>query len=35
MANTRVIDKNADEMYRYMNFNQIEQFSKVADSMRI
>jgi aconitate hydratase 2/2-methylisocitrate dehydratase len=35
MAHTSVLDQNADEIYRYMNFNQIEQFSKVADSVQI
>jgi aconitate hydratase 2/2-methylisocitrate dehydratase len=35
MANIGVIDKNADKIYRYMNFDQIEEFREVADSVQV
>jgi aconitate hydratase 2/2-methylisocitrate dehydratase len=35
MANIGVLAQNADEIYRYMNFDQIKQFRDVADSVEI
>ncbi|HJV52313.1 MAG TPA: bifunctional aconitate hydratase 2/2-methylisocitrate dehydratase, partial [Noviherbaspirillum sp.] len=35
MANIGVIDKNASDIYRYMNFDQISEFREVADSVQI
>ena len=35
MANTGVLDGNAAEIYRYMNFDKLEEFSKVADSVQM
>jgi len=35
MAHTGVLAKNADEIYRYMNFDQIEQFSDVAKTVEV
>jgi aconitate hydratase 2/2-methylisocitrate dehydratase len=35
MANIGVLDKNAGDIYRYMNFDQIPQFREVADSVQI
>jgi len=34
MANIGVIDKNAADIYRYMNFDKLEEFSKVAETVR-
>ncbi|HEY8607994.1 MAG TPA: bifunctional aconitate hydratase 2/2-methylisocitrate dehydratase [Noviherbaspirillum sp.] len=35
MANIGVIDKNAADIYRYMNFDQIQDFREVADTVRL
>ena len=35
MANTGVIDKNAADIYRYMNFDQIAEFREVADTVKV
>ncbi|KIF79925.1 bifunctional aconitate hydratase 2/2-methylisocitrate dehydratase [Noviherbaspirillum autotrophicum] len=35
MANIGVIDKNASDIYRYMNFDQISEFREVADTVQI
>jgi aconitate hydratase 2/2-methylisocitrate dehydratase len=35
MANTSVLDGNAADIYRYMNFDKLEEFSKVADSVEM
>jgi aconitate hydratase 2/2-methylisocitrate dehydratase len=35
MANIGVIEKNADKIYRYMNFDQIEEFREVADTVQV
>ncbi|GIZ52865.1 bifunctional aconitate hydratase 2/2-methylisocitrate dehydratase [Noviherbaspirillum aridicola] len=35
MANIGVIDKNAADIYRYMNFDQIQDFREVADTVQI
>ena len=35
MANVGVIDKNAANIYRYMNFDQIAEFREVADSVSV
>ena len=35
MANIGVIDKNASDIYRYMNFDQIEEFREVADTVKV
>jgi len=34
MANIGVIDKNAADIYRYMNFDKLEEFSKVAETVQ-
>ncbi len=35
MSHIGVIDKNAADIYRYMNFDQIEEFRSVADEVKI
>jgi aconitate hydratase 2/2-methylisocitrate dehydratase len=35
MANTSVLDGNAADIYRYMNFDKLEEFSKVADAVQM
>jgi len=35
MANIGVLDKNAAEIYRYMNFDKIAEFSDVADTVTV
>ena len=35
MANIGVIDKNASDIYRYMNFDQISEFREVADTVQV
>jgi aconitate hydratase 2/2-methylisocitrate dehydratase len=35
MSHIGVIDKNAAEIYRYMNFDQIEEFREVADTVKV
>ncbi|MYM35788.1 bifunctional aconitate hydratase 2/2-methylisocitrate dehydratase [Duganella sp. FT94W] len=35
MSQIGVIDKNAADIYRYMNFDQIEEFRAVADSVQV
>ncbi|QDZ27929.1 bifunctional aconitate hydratase 2/2-methylisocitrate dehydratase [Noviherbaspirillum sp. UKPF54] len=35
MANIGVIDKNASDIYRYMNFDQIAEFREVADTVQL
>ncbi|SNT19195.1 aconitase [Noviherbaspirillum humi] len=35
MANIGVIDKNADDIYRYMNFDQLDEFRSVADAVKV
>ncbi|HYD95351.1 MAG TPA: bifunctional aconitate hydratase 2/2-methylisocitrate dehydratase [Noviherbaspirillum sp.] len=35
MANIGVIDKNASDIYRYMNFDQIAEFRDVADTVSV
>src|SRR3546814_926829 len=30
-----VLDKDSDEIYRYMNFDQIEDFKEIADSVSV
>jgi len=35
MANIGVIDKNASDIYRYMNFDQIQEFREVADTVQV
>jgi aconitate hydratase 2/2-methylisocitrate dehydratase len=35
MSHIGVIDKNADSIYRYMNFDQIEEFREVADTVKV
>ena len=35
MANIGVLDGNAADIYRYMNFDKIEEFSKVADTVQM
>ncbi len=35
MSHIGVIDKNAADIYRYMNFDQIEEFRTVADEVKI
>jgi aconitate hydratase 2/2-methylisocitrate dehydratase len=34
LANTGVINKNASDIYRYMNFDQIQEFREVADTVK-
>lgn len=35
MANTSALDGNAADIYRYMNFDKLEEFSTVADSVQM
>ncbi|WP_137937939.1 bifunctional aconitate hydratase 2/2-methylisocitrate dehydratase [Chitinivorax sp. B] len=35
MANIGVINKNADQVYRYMNFNEIKEYQDVADTVAV
>jgi aconitate hydratase 2/2-methylisocitrate dehydratase len=35
MANIGVIEKNAADIYRYMNFDQIKEFSEVAEEVQV
>jgi aconitate hydratase 2/2-methylisocitrate dehydratase len=35
MSHIGVIDKNAADIYRYMNFDQIAEFRAVADEVKI
>ena len=35
MSHIGVIDKNAADIYRYMNFDQIEEFRSVADEVKV
>ncbi|PJX22187.1 bifunctional aconitate hydratase 2/2-methylisocitrate dehydratase [Advenella sp. S44] len=35
MADMGIIDKNSENIYRYMNFDQIEDFKEIADSVGI
>ena len=35
MANTGVLEGSSAEIYRYMNFDKLEEFSKVADSVQV
>ncbi len=35
MANIGVLDKNAADIYRYMNFDKIADFSDVADTVTL
>ena len=35
MSHIGVIDQNADKIYRYMNFDQIEEFRAVADTVKV
>ncbi|HEX5343114.1 MAG TPA: bifunctional aconitate hydratase 2/2-methylisocitrate dehydratase, partial [Duganella sp.] len=35
MSHIGVIDKNAADIYRYMNFDQIEEFREVADTVKV
>ncbi|MBI3146724.1 MAG: bifunctional aconitate hydratase 2/2-methylisocitrate dehydratase, partial [Pseudogulbenkiania sp.] len=35
MADIGVLNKQADDVYRYMNFDQIEDFKEVADSVNV
>jgi aconitate hydratase 2 / 2-methylisocitrate dehydratase len=35
MANIGVLDKNAADIYRYMNFDQIQEFRDVADTVTV
>ena len=35
MANTGVLDKNAADIYRYMNFDQLQDFREVADTVKV
>jgi len=35
MANIGVIDKNASDIYLYMNFDQIAEFREVADTVNV
>jgi aconitate hydratase 2/2-methylisocitrate dehydratase len=35
MEHTGVIDKNAANIYRYMNFDKLKEFSDVADSVKV
>ena len=35
MADMGVLSKNGDEIYRYMNFDQIEDFQEIADSVSV
>ena len=35
LDNMGIIDENSDNIYRYMNFNEIEDFQEVADSVEL
>lgn len=35
MADMGIIDKNSENIYRYMNFDQIEDFKEIADSVGV
>jgi aconitate hydratase 2/2-methylisocitrate dehydratase len=35
MAHIGVLTQNADQIYRYMNFDQIAEFRDVADSVAV
>jgi aconitate hydratase 2/2-methylisocitrate dehydratase len=35
MSHIGVIADNADDIYRYMNFDQIEEFRTVADTVQM
>jgi aconitate hydratase 2/2-methylisocitrate dehydratase len=35
MADIGVINANGDKIYRYMNFDQIEDFKEVADTVQM
>ncbi len=35
MANIGIIDKNAADIYKYMNFDKIEEFREVADTVKV
>ncbi|HLU02984.1 MAG TPA: bifunctional aconitate hydratase 2/2-methylisocitrate dehydratase [Advenella sp.] len=35
MADMGIIDKNSESIYRYMNFDQIEDFKEIADSVGV
>ncbi|NLA88970.1 MAG: bifunctional aconitate hydratase 2/2-methylisocitrate dehydratase [Alcaligenaceae bacterium] len=35
LENIGIIDENSDNIYRYMNFNEIEDFQEVADSVEL
>lgn len=35
MADIGIIDQNSDQIYRYMNFDQIEDFKEIADTVGI
>ena len=35
MANIGVLDKNSADIYRYMNFDKIAEFSDVADTVKM
>ncbi len=35
MANIGIIDKNAADIYKYMNFDKIEEFREIADTVKV
>ena len=35
MAQVEVVNKKAGDVYRYMNFDQIEEFKEVADTVTV
>ena len=35
MADIGVLDANSSQIYRYMNFDQIEEFRSVADTVEV
>ena len=35
LADMGILDKNSSDIYRYMNFDQIEDFQKVADTVKL
>ncbi|CAM5189983.1 bifunctional aconitate hydratase 2/2-methylisocitrate dehydratase [Oligella ureolytica] len=35
LENMGIIDENSDQIYRYMNFNEIEDFQEIADSVEL
>lgn len=35
LENIGIIDENSDKIYRYMNFNEIQDFQEVADSVEL